>query len=222
MNTFPLGNIVVDTFLHGGLVMWPLLVLSLFAFAVVAERVVWWLGWQRARNQPLLIRAYNAIAHGDRREALKLAEGATDARLRVVAYALEQPETSTEIATQVSISEELGAAQRFLGAMDTIITLAPLLGLLGTVTGIMQSFKFVGGDQELAAAKVSGGIGEALIATAVGLGIAIFTLIPFNLFGGKAEKLEAELDTVANNLLLLPEKAKQKADTDYDVVTARR
>jgi biopolymer transport protein ExbB len=222
MNTLPLANIVVDTFLHGGIVMWPLLLLSLFAFAVVGDRIVWWLVSRRARDQPRLIRAYNAIANGDRQAALELAQGAADPRLRVVAYALEHPETSTEIATQISISEELGIAQRFLGAMDTIITLAPLLGLLGTVTGIMQSFKFVGGDQELAAAKVSGGIGEALIATAVGLGIAIFTLIPFNVFGGKAEKLGAELDTVANNLLLLPEKAKQKAEADYDLSVARR
>jgi biopolymer transport protein ExbB len=222
MNSPILANIVVDTFLHGGVIMWPLLVLSLFALAVVGERLVWWLAWRRARDQARLIRAYNAIANGDRREALKLARGSEDPRLRVVAYALEHPETSTEIATQVSISDELGGAQRFLGALDTIITLAPLLGLLGTVTGIMQSFKFVGGDQELAAAKVSGGIGEALIATAVGLGIAIFTLIPFNLFGGKAEKLEAELETVAKNLLLLPEKAKQKAENDYDLSTAQR
>ena len=92
--------------------------------------------------------------------------------------------------------------------MDTIITLAPLLGLLGTVTGIMQSFKFVGGDQELAANKVSGGIGEALIATASGLGIAIFTLVPFNLFGSYAEELHEELDTVIKNVRLLYEKAR--------------
>lgn len=221
MNALPLANIVVDTFLHGGLIMWPLLVLSLFAVAVVGERFVWYLGFRRTRDQNRLTRAYNAISQGNREEALALARGATDPRLRVVGYALEHPETATEVATQVSIAEELGSAQRFLGALDTIITLAPLLGLLGTVTGIMQSFKFVGGDQELAAAKVSGGIGEALIATAVGLGIAIFTLIPFNFFGGKAEKLESELATVANNLLLLPEKAKQKSDSSYELAGSR-
>jgi biopolymer transport protein ExbB len=116
----------------------------------------------------------------------------------------------------------LKGAQRFLGAMDTIVTLAPLLGLLGTVTGIMQSFRFVGGDQDLAVSKVSGGIGEALIATSVGLGIAIFTLIPFNTFGGKAEKLEAELDTTANNLLLLAEKAKAKAVANDEAALATR
>lgn len=222
MSTLPLANIVVDTFLHGGLIMWPLLLLSLFALSVIGERIAWWVTSRRHRDDKRLALVYKALAHGDREEALKLSHSAADPRLRVVAYALEHPETATEIATQVRIGEELRIAQRFLGAMDTIITLAPLLGLLGTVTGIMQSFKFVGGDQELAAVKVSGGIGEALIATAAGLGIAIFTLLPFNLLGGKAEKLEAELDAVANNVLLLTEKAKQRTELNYELPAGRR
>jgi biopolymer transport protein ExbB len=221
MNNLVLANIVVDTFLHGGIIMWPLLILSLFALSVVAERIVWWVASRKARDQGRLNRVYTALSKGGREEALKIAHGSADPRLRVISYALDHPETSTEIATQVAASEELTIAQRFLGAMDTIITLAPLLGLLGTVTGIMQSFKFVGGDQELAASKVSGGIGEALIATAVGLGIAIFTLIPFNIFGGKAEKLEAELDTVSNNIRLLTEKAKQSSDASFDLTNSR-
>lgn len=213
MNNLPVANLVVDTFLHGGIIMWPLLVLSLFAVSVVAERIVWWLSSRRARDDKKLTRIYEALALGDREAALELTRGSADPRLRVVAYALEHPDATSEIATQVRISEELRVANRFLGAMDTTITLAPLLGLLGTVTGIMQSFKFVGGDQELAAAKVSGGIGEALIATAAGLGIAIFTLIPFNLFGARAEKLEGELDAVAKNVVLLTEKARQRAES---------
>jgi biopolymer transport protein ExbB len=72
----------------------------------------------------------------------------------------------------------------------------------------MQSFKFVGGDQDLAVSKVSGGIGEALIATAFGLGIAIFTLVPFNYLGNRTEELRRELDSVGKHLRLLVEKAR--------------
>jgi len=208
MHPLFLANVVVDTFLHGGIIMWPLLGLSLFALAVIADRIVWWSLARRRRDTERLTRTYEALGRGDREQAIKLAEATADPRLRVIAYGLVHQESGVEIAMQVRATEELKRARRFLNAMDTIITLAPLLGLLGTVTGIMQSFKFVGGDQELAASKVSGGIGEALIATACGLGIAIATLIPFNLFGGQAEELREEIETVSKNVHLLIEKSR--------------
>jgi len=208
MTQLPVANIVVDTFLHGGIIMWPLLVLSLSALAVIAERLVWWLAARRKLDPNNLDRAYRALAQGERNQALEVAVKSSDPRLKVIAYGLEHPEAVLEVAMQVRQSDELKHARRFLSVMDTVITLAPLLGLLGTVTGIMQSFKFVGGDQELAAAKVSGGIGEALIATACGLGIAIITLLPFNLIGSYVDELREELDNVIKNVHLLLEKAK--------------
>ncbi len=217
MTSLPLANVVVDTFLHGGIIMWPLLGLSLFAIAVIAERIFWWTAAKRRRDSDRLARTYEALSRGDRETAIKLSEVSADPRLRVIAYGLVHSESEVEIAMQVRATEELKLARRFLNAMDTIITLAPLLGLLGTVTGIMQSFKFVGGDQELAAAKVSGGIGEALIATACGLGIAIATLLPFNLFGGQAEELREEIETVSKNVHLLNEKSRpQRREKNYE------
>ncbi|MFA5263126.1 MAG: MotA/TolQ/ExbB proton channel family protein [Opitutaceae bacterium] len=208
MASLPLANIVVDTFLHGGLVMWPLLGLSVFALSVIVERLVWRIHASRSRNTERLNQAYQALSRGDSDEAGKLSQNSADPRLRVISYGLHHPGAGLEIAMQVRQAEEMKIARRFITAMDTIVTLAPLLGLLGTVTGIMQSFKFVGGDQELAASKVSGGIGEALIATAFGLGIAIITLIPYNLFGSIADDLHEELDTVIKNVHLLLGKAK--------------
>lgn len=216
------ANLLVDTFLHGGIIMWPLLALSLFAIAVIVERIFWWLSFRRTRDTERLRRIYKALGEGDRDNAAKLADASADPRVRLVGYSLDHSETSIEIATQIQAAEELKVARRFLTAMDTIITLAPLLGLLGTVTGIMQSFKFVGGDQDLAVSKVSGGIGEALIATACGLGIAIVTLLPFNIFGSKAEELEQELETVAKNVQLLTEKSKAKSESSYDLAHSRK
>jgi biopolymer transport protein ExbB len=88
--------------------------------------------------------------------------------------------------------------------LDTIITLAPLLGLLGTVAGMMGSFAVIGGDLSSPGA-ITGGIAEALIATAAGLGIAILCLLPFNYLNAKIEAIETELATAAAHLKLLVE-----------------
>jgi biopolymer transport protein ExbB len=209
-----LANVLVDTFFHGGILMWPLLGLSLVTLAVIVERVLWWTAARRGRDTARLNQVYQAIAQGRSEEVGRLAAASSDARIRVIAYGLEHSDTDVEIAMQVQADEEAKAAHRFLDVLDTAITLAPLLGLLGTVTGIMRSFHFVGGDQELAAAKVSGGIGEALIATAFGLGIAITTLIPFNAFGSRVEALRQELSTVIRNVRLLNEKARRRSEAE--------
>jgi len=211
--SIPLANIVVDTFARGGLVMWPLLALSLFSIGIVIERGLWFLGARRARSPRTLAQIYAALTRGDSGAALRLAHGSVDPRVRVIAYGLEHAEIDVEIATEIRAEEEVKLGRRFLGALDTIVTLAPLLGLLGTVTGIMRSFQFVGGDQDLAVSKVSGGIGEALIATAFGLAIAIFTLVPFNFLGHRVEDLEVELETVGKNVRLLLQKSPGPAPT---------
>jgi len=93
--------------------------------------------------------------------------------------------------------------------MDTLVTLAPLLGLLGTVTGLMRSFRAIGGE-ELAVQKITGGIGEALIATMCGLAIAIISLVPFNFFTSKTSRLQFELETAATNVEVMVNAARQR------------
>jgi biopolymer transport protein ExbB len=102
-------------------------------------------------------------------------------------------------ALQLAAGIELKRAGRFLVVMDTLVTLAPLLGLLGTVTGLMRAFLNIG-SAELSVTAVTGGIGEALIATACGLGIAIFALIPFNYFSARVTQLQFDLETAATNV----------------------
>jgi biopolymer transport protein ExbB len=94
--------------------------------------------------------------------------------------------------------------KRGLPVLDTVITLAPLLGLLGTVTGMMGSFAVIGGDLSSPGA-ITGGIAEALIATAFGLIIAILCLIPFNYLNSRIETMESELLACGEQLKLMIE-----------------
>ena len=193
------GNFVVDNFVKGGPIMWPILVTSLVALTVILERLVWWFRQKTLRQSSKLEKTFGLIENGDLKEASEQARTSQDPRLRTLWHGLNHHHTTMQSALQVASGLEIQRASRFLGVMDTIITLAPLLGLLGTVTGIMGAFNAVG-QNGLDPESVSAGIGEALIATACGLSIAMCTLIPYNWFSSKVEHLKFELETAATNL----------------------
>ena len=200
-----LANVVVDLFLKGGPIMYPLLIAAVVAVAVAGERLLWWFRQTARRDTTLVAKVLESAEHGRWEEAAKLAESSQDPVAKVLAAGLEHRETSMEGAIQVAASRELREAGRFIPTLDTLVTLAPLLGLLGTVTGIMASFNSIGTD-ELAVSKVTGGIGEALIATAAGLGIAITTLIPLNILTTRLAGLQADIESAATTLQVAAQK----------------
>ena len=150
------------------------------------------------RDPKRIEKVFTAIETGDVTEASRLSRGSRDPVLRMMWNGLNHQHASLQGALQVAAGIEIKRAGRFLVVMDTLVTLAPLLGLLGTITGLIRSFSFLG-NEELAVQAVTGGIAEALIATACGLGIAIFSLIPFNFFTSRVSNLEFELQTAATN-----------------------
>jgi len=196
---FLAGNWLIDKFHKGGPVMWPILIVSIVALTVVLERCIWWGGRWFRRDPKRIEKVFTAIENGDTAEASRLSRGSRDPVLRMLWNGLNHQHSSLEAALQVAAGIEIKRAGRFLVVMDTLVTLAPLLGLLGTITGLIRSFSFLG-NEELAVQAVTGGIAEALIATACGLGIAIFALIPFNFFTSRVSNLEFELQTAATNL----------------------
>jgi biopolymer transport protein ExbB len=206
---FLAGNWLIDKFHKGGPVMWPILIVSIIALTVVIERCFWWGGRWFRRDPKRIEKVFTAIEQGDTAEASRLSRGSRDPVLRMMWNGLNHQHASLQGALQVAAGIEIKRAGRFLVVMDTLVTLAPLLGLLGTITGLIRSFSFLG-NEELAVQAVTGGIAEALIATACGLGIAIFALIPFNFFTSRVSNLEFELQTAATNLEVMLE-AQQKA-----------
>jgi biopolymer transport protein ExbB len=192
-------NFFIRNFDAGGPIMWPILVVSIVSLFVVIDRCIWW-GFRWFRRDPKRVeKVFTALETGDVNEASKLARGTRDPVLRMIWNGLNHQHASLQGALQVAAGIEIKRAGHYLVVMDTLVTLAPLLGLLGTITGLIKSFSLLG-SEELAVQAVTGGIAEALIATACGLGIAIFALVPFNYFSSRVSNLEFELQTAATNL----------------------
>ncbi len=193
----PLANIVVETFLKGGPIMWPILACLVVALATVAERVLYWRKVRRLRAEPAFAEILGDVRLGRFGPVWERTRDAASPFLVALRAGLANGRAEPVTAMQLSAEETLEEAGARQWLLSTIVTLAPLLGLLGTVIGIMGSFQFIGSEQ-LAVAKVSGGVGEALIATAAGLGIAIVCLIPHNYFHRRVQALRHDLEQAVN------------------------
>jgi biopolymer transport protein ExbB len=146
---------------------------------------------------------FRATERGELDGAVREGRSATDPVARSLAHALEHREQSFAGAMLRSANLELKRFNRGLSVLDTAVTLAPLLGLLGTVTGMIHAFGLLGGHELEAPAAITGGIAEALIATAFGLSIAIVALVPFNYLNATLEEVRHDLEDAASRIELL-------------------
>ncbi len=182
--------------------MWPILVTSIVALTVVIERVIFIVG-EAFRRQPAVVG--DILAHvekGDVEGAITIGRPSQDFVARTLTYALVNRDKSVSEALLRAANWELKRFNRGLTILDTIITLAPLLGLLGTVTGMIHSFGLLGGSELGAPTAITGGIAEALIATAFGLGVAITALIPFNYLHARMEEARLDLQDAGSHIEL--------------------
>ena len=151
------------------------------------------------------------IERGDIAKATKIGDEAGTPLGRVLASGITHRNPSIAKALEVAAQKEVPILKKRLTILDTIITLAPLLGLLGTVTGMIGSFGIMSQAGIGQPHAVTGGVAEALIATATGLLIAILTLVPYNYFTSRAEREMEEIEYYASRLeLLLGETVEKK------------
>jgi biopolymer transport protein ExbB len=211
---------ITKLFTDGGIVMWPLLGFSVLAVALIIERVRFWLRVNSRQSRVIaevlkLYRLDNVVGAID-----KLRQNADLPLSRVFLAALELEEPTPEefrLALESEAQAEIPILKRFQNLFDTIIGLAPLLGLLGTVLGLITSFASldigdVGGTQT---AKVTDGISEALVSTAAGLIVAIFTLFFANSFRGLYGRQMALFQEYGGQLELLYRRRYERGEKTY-------
>lgn len=203
-----LANIVVEKFIEGGWVMWPILITFLLSLCVILDRSIWWSALQAKIRGGLQEKAREALGTGDFATAWKLGENTPEPYLANLREGMSHANTSMLAAMQLHATHLIEKAEARMWVLSTMITLAPLLGLFGTVAGLMGSFAAIGTDQ-LAVTKVTGGIGEALIATACGIAIAVLCLLPYNFFRKRVSVLRSSLERWINHSELLVRSAKE-------------
>jgi len=194
---------MLELFHRGGPIMWPLLVTSVLALATVIERIIFQLREKSRRDPEVVERMLTEVEHGRITAAIAAGKDSHDYIARVLVYALGHREKSLTNAFLRAAGQELRRFNRGLPVLDTIITLAPLLGLLGTVTGLIRAFGLLGAQELGSPVAITGGIAEALIATAFGLAIAITALIPFNYLNARLEQARNEIQDAGSQLELL-------------------
>ncbi|MEA5554182.1 MotA/TolQ/ExbB proton channel family protein [Anabaena cylindrica UHCC 0172] len=211
---------IKNLFTAGGVVMWPLLLSSVLAVGLIVERIKFWIKISTrqqivVREVLTLYRQNNVVSTIDK---LRKNADLPIARIFLTALELEEPNPEEfRLALESEAQAEIPLFKRFNTIFDTIIALAPLLGLLGTVLGLIGSFASlnigdVGGTK---AAGVTSGISEALVSTATGLIVAIFTLVFANTFRGFYQRQMALIQEYGGQLELLYRRRYERGEKAY-------
>ncbi len=202
---------MLEIFLKGGVVMYPLLACSVCVLTIIIERAVFWLILNRRHNPRLITKVLETCQLGDWELVRKKTVGSKDYAIRVLVSGIVHRKFSMTKAMEVAAIQEIMKMRRGIGILDTMITVAPLLGILGTVIGIILSFKMLAIEGIDNPQAVTGGIAQALITTAAGLSIAILAVIPFNYFNVKVEQAVQTMEQYATSLEIVYEKLSPNA-----------
>jgi len=200
----------MELFKHGGAIMWPILLVSFLLITVAVERVLFIIRENGRRDPELVDKMLERVEANDVNGAVELGKKSQDFVARILVYALSHKEHSLGNAFTRAASQEMHRFSQGLPTLDTCITAAPLLGLLGTVTGMMGTFAALntgGGDIGSSTGAITGGVAEALIATMCGLGIAITGLLPFNYLNARLEEARHEVEDASNSLEIIINKS---------------
>ena len=214
---------ILQLFRSGGVVMYPLLALSIYSLAIIFERSLFWL--KISRQQDKVIKQLINLYRDDPDAANKMLQRHRDlpfARVFLVALSLERSTPQKfRLALESAAQAEIPILKRFSNSLETVISVAPLLGLLGTVLGLIISLSSLqlGDIESSQAAGVTGGIGEALTSTAAGLIVAIATLFFASIFRGLYLQQIALIQEVGGQLELIHLDRHEQEQGVYNALT---
>lgn len=189
--------------------MYPLLFCSILALTVIIERLFFWIREDIKRDQSLVDLALELCRKGDWEGVREKVAGSKDFVIRILVSGILHKEFSMTKAMESAAAEELKRMSRYMSVLDTMITVAPLLGIFGTVLGIISSFELLGTGGIEDPKAVTAGIAQALITTAAGLGIAILSVFPYNYFNSRVENAGLTIEKYATSLEIVYEKLNQ-------------
>jgi biopolymer transport protein ExbB len=205
---FLMNQTPMELFKHGGPIMWPILLVSFLLITVSVERIIFIIREATRRQPEVVEKMLEKVEARDIDGAVELGKKSQDFVARILVYALTHKEHSLGNAFTRAANQELQRFSQGLPTLDTCVTAAPLLGLLGTVTGMMNTFGALsGGDIASAAGQITGGVAEALIATACGLAVAITGLLPYNYLNARLEEARHEVEDASNSLEIIINKS---------------
>jgi biopolymer transport protein ExbB len=202
---------LMDLFRAGHEIMWPILILAFIALTVIVERILFLVRENSHREPEVVAKMLELVEKRDIDGALAVGRKSQDTVARILVYSLTNREYSLSNAFVRASGQELARSNQGMAVLDTAITAAPLLGLLGTVTGMMRTFgSLAGGDIAAQAGNITGGVAEALIATCCGLAIAVVSLIPYNILNARIEQTKQEISDASHALEILIKKSESQ------------
>lgn len=187
---------MLEMLIMGGWVMLPLFICSLLSVTIIAERLLF---FRRARGRACGDQVLLLTEQGRPEQALELLHAADQPLLNVLRAGIERRGDAARAMEAAGVAAIAGM-KRGLPVLDTIITLSPLLGLLGTIIGMIDSFQIMALAGSSQPHAVTGGVAEALIATAAGITVAVSTLVPYNYLLTLVERETERIEEYATRL----------------------
>jgi biopolymer transport protein ExbB len=192
---------------QGGIVMYPLILCSIISLAVIIERSIFWIFIKKNRNKALSNEILDLFLEKNWDAIKEKTKNTKDYVIKVLISGILHRKFSISKAMEAAAAQEIKKMQKYMSIIDTMITAAPLLGILGTVIGIITSFDALGSAGIEHPQAVTAGIAQALLTTAAGLSIAIFSVFPYNFFNSRIKDAVEEIEKYASNLEIVWEMA---------------